>query len=195
MSIRRLQRGLPVLALAVLLASCGGDGDGNTPDEASPSDPSQADGQDTDEPDAANDQDGAADTTGTWCDWLDTATVEAMFDGVLELTEQRPVNNTSCQWTIVGSEGEGLLTTEVTPGTAELLLLQGESQDVPMEEPDLGAGAVLLNDADLTVIRPDTTEFRVGISAFFADAEQIPDPAAVRAGILELGAAILNGTT
>jgi hypothetical protein len=75
------------------------------------------------------------------------------------------------------------------------LLQQGQDQDVPLEEPDLGAGAVLLNGADLTVIRSDATEFRIAVSAFFAEAEQVPDAAAVRAGILELGAAVLEGTS
>jgi hypothetical protein len=199
MGIGRLTVALPAVVLAVVLVACGGTDDGAAPDEGPTPDPVEADGEGVEDPDAepATDaaSDGDADASGSWCDWLDTAEVEAMFDGVLELTDQRPVNDRSCQWTIVGAEGEGLLTTEVTPGTAEILLQQGKDQDVPLEEPDLGAGAVLLNGADLTVIRPDATEFRIAVSAFFAEAEQVPDAAAVRAGILELGAAVLEGTS
>lgn len=183
---------ISALAVVVGLTGCGGSGETDDADGAAPNS-AEAAADDAPEPAATDTGSGDGDATGTWCDWLDTSEVEGMFGGVLELADQRPVLETSCQWTIVGAEGEGLLTTEVTPGTAALLLEQGQSQSMPLEEPDLGDGAVLLNDADLTVIRADGTEFRIAISAFFTDAP-VPDAAAVRAGILALGAAILEGT-
>lgn len=134
----------------------------------------------------------ASEAASVWCEQLPTDEVTAMFDGVLELTDQRPIADTGCQWSVAGAEGEGLMVGLTQTGSLENKRETfAEQEGMEVAEPDIGADALLLNDADLTIATDDGREILVAVQAFWVD-EPAPDLDGLGDGIVELGGTVVD---
>ena len=191
-----LRRAVPTVLALVLLTACGGGSDEPAaPDEQQAADPGGA-------TDGTQDDDGAAGTGSTQGDTEDGATqddqglcadlplaeVQAAVGDVVTLTGSSPVpGRDQCDYAIADAEGSGLSVYATTPGLYEQRVAQADMLDEEaVQRPDLGAEAILLNNADLTVVLADGRELVVALQAFYTDGRAL-DQAAIAEGVLAVG--------
>lgn len=178
MAATPLRRWAPVVVV-LLLAGC--DGGDIEPGDAAQTAAEAVDGEE----DAAADDAAAADDTAAaddseaaedaLCALVAGVDLEAAFDGQVTFGELDARSPKACVVPIEGADGEGLTVQLGSADVFELKLGAAEGQDVPSERLDIGQDAVLIGNADLTVLVDGDTSLRVGLSAFFEEGLLPPD--------------------
>jgi|GEM_PF-5263946 len=196
-----LRRTVLAVAAALVLAACGGDA--ATPpapdaaeDEAAAGDDVATDESSDDGNDAVPEQDEqeTEESAEGWCADFPVADVQAAVGDMVELTDSSPQPNRpeQCNYTVADAEGVGLAFYESNPGLYEQRVAQAEGLDEEaVQRPDLGAEAILLNNADLTILLADGRELVVAVQAFFTDGREV-DQAALADAIVSLGELVVE---
>lgn len=186
-----------LLAIIALVATACGGAD-PTPGSAEAPDAPVSSNQDVD----AESESGSAPDGGeeaALCEVFSEEEIIEVFDGQIELAERRGVGASSCAWTVVGAEGEGLIISTIPRGWVDQRIAAFEDNDnAEVERPDLGEDAILIQGSDLGIKVDGDTEYRVGMTAIFlgedmgGDGTEAPDPMVVREAVLHLGELLLD---
>lgn len=192
--------------LLLMLAACGG-GEQQEEEGTSLTDVAESVVEDAQEQPDADDgpvaapapAEGNASEDQALCELFDQDEVSALFEGQIELAEQRGFGVSSCAWSVVGAEGEGLILSTIPVGWVDQRVAAFEANDTAdVERPALGVDAILINGSDLGIKVDGQTEYRVGLSAQFLSEDlggegvDPPEPEVVRTAVLRLGELLLE---